>query len=91
VRMALGAQRRDVLRMVVREGMLLVIGGLVLGGLASLLLTRALESQLHGVGARDPVTFALAPLVLLAVALVACAVPAWRATRVEAATALRAE
>jgi ABC-type antimicrobial peptide transport system permease subunit len=91
VRMALGAQRGDVLRMVLREGMLLVIGGLVLGGLASLLLTRALESQLHDVGAHDPLTFALAPLVLCAVALVACYVPAHRATRVEAATALRAE
>jgi predicted permease len=91
VRMALGAQRGDVLRMVVREGMLLVIGGLVLGGVASLLLTRALESQLHQVGARDPVTFALAPLVLCAVALVACYVPAHRAMRVEAATALRAD
>jgi predicted permease len=91
VRMALGARRGDVLRMIVREGMLLVLGGLVLGGLASLLLTRALESQLHQVGSRDPVTFVLAPLILLAVALVACSVPAWRATRVEAATALRAE
>jgi predicted permease len=91
VRMALGAQRGDVLWMIVREGMLLVIGGLVVGGLASLLLTRALESQLHDVGSRDPLTFALAPLVLFAVALVACCVPAWRATRVEAATVLRAE
>jgi predicted permease len=91
VRMALGAQRGDVLRMVIREGMLLVVGGLVLGGLAALLLTRALESQLHEVGARDPLTFALAPVVLCAVALVACYLPAQRATRVEAATALRAD
>ncbi|MBA3884969.1 MAG: ABC transporter permease [Acidobacteria bacterium] len=91
VRMALGAQRGDVRWMVLREGMLLVVGGLVLGGLAALLLTRALESQLHDVGAHDPLTFALAPLVLCAVALVACYLPAQRATRVEAATALRGE
>lgn len=91
VRMALGAQRGDVRRMVLREGMGLVIAGLLVGGLASLALTRVLESQLHNVGAHDPITFMLAPLVLGTVALVACYLPARRATRVEATTALRAE
>jgi predicted permease len=91
VRIALGAQVRDVLRMVLREGMLLVCAGVALGGLASLAVTRALASQLHGVSATDPFTFAVAPAVLVIVALAACYLPARRATRVEAVTALRAE
>lgn len=91
VRMALGARVADVLRMVVLEGMRLVLAGVVLGALAALLLTRALASQLHGVSARDPLTFVVAPALLTAVALLACYLPARRATRVEAVTALRAE
>jgi predicted permease len=91
VRMALGAQVSDVLGMVLREGLLLVSAGVVIGTLASLALTRVLASQLHGVTPTDPVTFAVAPAVLVAVALLACYVPARRATRVEAVTALRAE
>jgi putative ABC transport system permease protein len=91
VRMALGAQVTDVVGMVMREGMLLVLSGVAIGAAASLLVTRVLTSQLHDVSATDPVTFLLAPAVLLAVALVACYLPARRATRVQAVTALRAE
>jgi predicted permease len=91
VRIALGAQVTDVVGMVMREGMLLVLGGVAIGAAAALLVTRVLTSQLHDVSATDPVTFLLAPAVLLAVALVACYLPARRATRVQAVTALRAE
>lgn len=91
VRMALGAQVRQLRLMVVREGMQLVIAGAVAGATVSLALTRALASQLHGVSATDPVTFIAGPAVLAAVALLACYLPARRATRVEAVTALRAE
>ena len=91
VRMALGAQTRDVLDMVLREGMSLVGIGVVLGALASVALSRAISSQLHGISAHDPLSFAVAPMVLLGVALIACYVPAWRATRLHAITALRQE
>ena len=91
VRMALGAQVTNVLSMVVREGMRLVIYGVVAGALAALVLTRALASQLHGVSARDPFTFVAAPAVLAMVALLACYLPARRATHIEAVTALRGE
>ncbi|HVL67997.1 MAG TPA: ABC transporter permease [Vicinamibacterales bacterium] len=91
VRMALGAQAGDVLRMVLREGMLLVGAGVVAGASAAVLFTRVLQNQLHGISTTDPLTFAAAPAVLLAVALVACYLPARRATRVEAVRALRAD
>ena len=91
VRMALGAQVKDVLRMIVREGMLLVATGVVLGAMAAAVATRVLASQLHGIGARDPFSFVVAPAILIAVALIACYLPARRATRIEAVTALRAE
>ena len=89
VRMALGAQVGDVLRMVLREGMSLVVAGVAVGALAAIVLTRALTSQLHGVSAHDPLSFVIAPASLLAVALAACYVPARRATRLHAVTALR--
>jgi predicted permease len=91
VRMALGAQASQVLKMVLGEGMRLVVTGVVLGAGASLLLTRVLASQLHGISAKDPMTFVLAPAILIAVALLACYLPARRATRVHAVAALRAE
>ncbi|CAN5745167.1 ABC transporter permease [soil metagenome] len=91
VRIALGAQIGDVRRMVVGEGMRLVLAGAALGGGSALLLTRALESQLHRITATDPVTFLVAPAVLVAVALVACYLPARRATRGSTAAALRGE
>ncbi len=89
--MALGAQVRDVMRMVLGEGLLLVLLGGGLGTAASLGLTRVLASELHGVSATDPLTFVVAPAVLVAVAAVACYVPARRATSVEALSALRTE
>jgi hypothetical protein len=91
VRMALGARAADILQMVVREGMFPVFAGITLGGLSSLLLTRVLQSQLYGVSAKDPVAFVIAPAILAGVALLACYVPARRATRIDPMTALRNE
>ena len=91
IRMSLGAQRRDVFRLVVGQGALLAGVGLAAGLAGALALTRLMASLLFTVGARDPLTFAAAPLLLLLVALAACAVPALRATRVQPVTALRAD
>jgi predicted permease len=79
VRMALGARARDVILMVVRRGMLLAVAGLGLGGLLAIGLTRLIQSQLFGVGAADPVTYALFGLALAGTALFACWLPARRA------------
>jgi putative ABC transport system permease protein len=91
VRLALGAQRRDVLRMVVSQGMTMTVTGAVAGFMLSLALTRVMSSLLFGVTAADPITFTVIPIVLLLVALAACYFPARRATRVEPVTALRQE
>lgn len=91
LRLALGADRSNVFRLVVRQGMALAIVGLLAGIGGALALTRTLESLLFGVTARDPGMFVVVPLVLGAVALAACAVPAWRATKADPLTALRAE
>jgi len=91
VRVALGARSRDVLRLVVTQGMRPVLAGVVLGLAASLALTRLMEGLLFGVSATDPATFAATAALLSAVALAACLVPALRATRVDPAAALRQE
>ena len=91
VRMALGARRSDVLRLVVRQGMVLVVVGLAIGLIAAFLLTKVMESLLFGVTSKDPITFVVVAGLLSLVALIACYIPARRATKVDPLTALRYE
>ena len=91
VRLALGAQRRDVMAMIVAQGMAMAAAGAAVGVVSALPLTRVMTSLLFGVSAADPVTFAAIPLLLAAVAFVACYAPARRATRVDPLVALRTE
>jgi predicted lysophospholipase L1 biosynthesis ABC-type transport system permease subunit len=91
VRMALGAERAAVVRMVIGQGARLVAIGLAAGLVISLILSRVVASLLYRTNALDPATFALVPGVLAAAGFMACALPAWRAGRVEPATALRAD
>ena len=91
VRIALGAQPHDVLRLVIRQGMMLTLTGLIVGIAVGLVATRVLSDMLYGVTTRDPLTFGVVPLLLLLVALLACYVPARRATKVDPLVALRYE
>ncbi len=89
IRQALGAERGDILRMVMRQGLTLAVIGVVAGGVASFWLATLLKAQLFGVQPRDPVVFVVGPAILLAVAFAACCLPAFRATRVDPVIALR--
>ena len=91
VRMALGARRRDVLGMVLRQGMGLALAGIALGALLSIGATRLITGLLFGIGAGDPLTYVAASCVIACCALVAILTPALRATRVDPMTALRCE
>jgi ABC-type antimicrobial peptide transport system permease subunit len=91
VRLALGAQRTEILRMVIGQGLKLVTVGLVAGMIASYVVARAVGSFLYQTESHDLVTFGAVPVVLVAIALIACALPAWRASRVDPAPVLRAQ
>jgi putative ABC transport system permease protein len=91
VRLALGASRREILRLVVGEGMVLAAIGTVVGLTAALGLTRLMASLLYGVRPADPTTLAAVSLLLGGIALLACYIPAWRATKVDPLVALRYE
>ena len=89
MRMALGAGARDILRLVLSRGLRLTIAGIAIGAVAALLLTRSMSNLLYKVSPRDPIAFGLALIILLAVALIACFLPARRATRIDPVRALR--
>lgn len=91
IRLAHGAQPRDLLKLVVGQGMLLAAIGLIMGLGGAFALTRLIQRLLFGVSATDPLTFAVIPLLLASVALLACWIPARRATRMDPLVALRYE
>jgi putative ABC transport system permease protein len=91
IRIALGAARRDVMRMILSEGGKLAAAGVVLGLIVSYVMTQFLRALLYGVTPTDPLTFAIVALLLLSTALIACWIPARRASRVDPMIALRAE
>ncbi|HEX5082148.1 MAG TPA: FtsX-like permease family protein, partial [Blastocatellia bacterium] len=91
VRIALGAQTRDIARLIISDGITLIVVGISSGLIAAFTATRVLKSQLYGVETNDPLTFIAISLALMAVALTACYIPAMRATKVDPLIAIRAE
>jgi putative ABC transport system permease protein len=91
VRLALGAERRNVLSLILRQGLKLTLSGIGLGLLMALAVTRLLTNLLYGVSATDPSIFGVVAVVLIVVALFACYWPARRATRIDPLVALRHE
>jgi ABC-type antimicrobial peptide transport system permease subunit len=89
VRVALGARAPDVVRLLVREGVMCAVGGVAIGLIVASVSTRLVASWLYGVGATDPMTFAAVAVAMMAVALAASWVPAYRASRTDAMEALR--
>jgi len=91
IRVALGAQESNILRLVVRQGMTLAIIGIAAGLAGAFALSRVMSALLFGVSSRDAVTFAAVPAILAAIALLACYIPARRAIKVDPMVALRYE
>jgi ABC-type antimicrobial peptide transport system permease subunit len=91
VRMALGAEAIDVVKLIVRQGMTLAFAGLAVGLVGALTMTRLMASVLYGVSATDAATFLVVPSLLALVTLIACYLPARRATKVDPMIALRCE
>jgi ABC-type antimicrobial peptide transport system permease subunit len=88
LRMALGANARDLLRLVVSRGLQLTAAGIVFGGIAALILTRLMGNLLYKVSPHDPLAFGSAFVVIVIASLAACFLPAWRATRIDPIQAL---
>jgi ABC-type antimicrobial peptide transport system permease subunit len=91
IRLALGARKSDVIRMVLRQGTVLVAVALGIGAAGALVLSRLLQGMVFEVSTADPMTFLAMGLVLAATALIACSLPAWRASRIPPVEAIRHE
>ena len=91
IRLALGADARTIVVLIMRQAVIVVAAGLVIGVIGSLILTRLIANTLFGIEATDPLTFVAVSLLLLAAALVACIVPTWRALKVQPSEVLRYE
>jgi ABC-type antimicrobial peptide transport system permease subunit len=89
VRMALGATRSEILGMVLRDGLILTVVGLLLGLFGAAAFARSAASMLYGVSVLDPVTFVAVPLLMIAAAVAGSVLPAWRASRIDPANSLR--
>jgi predicted lysophospholipase L1 biosynthesis ABC-type transport system permease subunit len=89
LRMALGAETKDLIRLVMSRGLLLTASGVAIGILAAIVLTHLMSNMLYKVGPRDPLAFGLALAVITIASLAACFFPAWRATRIDPTEALR--